>query len=88
MIAPAVTPTVAPATTTGAHQPLYQTAPLLLGGGPVRLHPRPGRRLDRRWSRTVSWRRGMIRERHASTFVEKLSLDSAPGSAATAPRGA
>jgi hypothetical protein len=35
----------------------------LLDGGPVRLHPRPGRRLDRRWSLTVSWRRGMIRER-------------------------
>jgi hypothetical protein len=35
----------------------------LLDGDPVRLHPRPGRRLDRRWSLTVSWRRGMIRER-------------------------
>jgi hypothetical protein len=35
----------------------------LLDGGPVRLHPRPGRKLDRRWSLTVSWRRGMIRER-------------------------
>jgi hypothetical protein len=35
----------------------------LLDGGPVRLHPRPGRRLDRRWSLTVSWRWGMIRER-------------------------
>jgi hypothetical protein len=35
----------------------------LLDGGPVRLHPRPGRRLDRRWSLTVSWRRAMIRER-------------------------
>jgi hypothetical protein len=35
----------------------------LLDGGPARLHPRPGRRLDRRWSLTVSWRRGMIRER-------------------------
>ena len=35
----------------------------LLDGGPVRLHPRPGRRLDRRWSLTVSWRRGMIRQR-------------------------
>jgi hypothetical protein len=35
----------------------------LLDGGPVRSHPRPGRRLDRRWSLTVSWRRGMIRER-------------------------
>ena len=34
-----------------------------LDGGPVRLHPRPGRKLDRRWSLTVSWRRGMIRER-------------------------
>jgi hypothetical protein len=34
-----------------------------LDGGPARLHPRPGRRLDRRWSLTVSWRRGMIRER-------------------------
>jgi hypothetical protein len=34
-----------------------------LHGGPARLHPRPGRRLDRRWSLTVSWRRGMIRER-------------------------
>jgi hypothetical protein len=37
----------------------------LLDGGPARLHPRPGRRLDRRWSLTVSWRRGMIRERQA-----------------------
>jgi hypothetical protein len=27
-----------------------------LDGGPARLHPRPGRRLDRRWSLTVSWR--------------------------------
>ena len=35
----------------------------LLDGGPARLHPRPGRRLDRRWSLTVSLRRGMIRER-------------------------
>jgi hypothetical protein len=35
----------------------------LLDGGPVRLHPRPGRKLDRRWSLTISWRRGMIRER-------------------------
>ena len=35
----------------------------LLDGRPARLHPRPGRRLDRRWSLTVSWRRGMIRER-------------------------
>jgi hypothetical protein len=35
----------------------------LLDGGPLRLHPRPGRKLDRRWSLTVSWRRGMIRER-------------------------
>jgi hypothetical protein len=35
----------------------------LLDGGPARLHPRPGRRLDRRWSLMVSWRRGMIRER-------------------------
>ena len=35
----------------------------LLDGGPARLHPRLGRRLDRRWSLTVSWRRGMIRER-------------------------
>jgi hypothetical protein len=35
----------------------------LLDGGPVRLHPRPGRRLDRRWSLSVSYRRGMIRER-------------------------
>jgi hypothetical protein len=34
-----------------------------LDGGPARLHPRPGRRLDRRWSLTVSWRRGMIRQR-------------------------
>src|SRR5271166_494773 len=37
----------------------------LLDGGPARLNPRPGRRLDRRWSLTVSWRRGMIRERQA-----------------------
>jgi len=35
----------------------------MLDGGPARLHPRPGRRLDRRWSLTVSWRRGMIRQR-------------------------
>jgi hypothetical protein len=35
----------------------------LLNGGPARLHPRPGRKLDRRWSLTVSYRRGMIRER-------------------------
>jgi hypothetical protein len=35
----------------------------LLDGGPVRLKPRPGRKLDRRWSLTVSYRRGMIRER-------------------------
>ena len=35
----------------------------LLDGGPVRLHPRPGRKLDRGWSLTVSYRRGMIRER-------------------------
>ena len=35
----------------------------LLDGGPARLHPRPGRKLDRRWSLTVSYRRGMIRER-------------------------
>jgi hypothetical protein len=35
----------------------------MLHGGAARLHPRPGRRLDRRWSLTVSWRRGMIRER-------------------------
>ena len=35
----------------------------LLDGGPVRLHPRPGRKLDRRRALTVSWRRGMIRER-------------------------
>jgi hypothetical protein len=35
----------------------------LLDGGPARQHPRPGRRLDRRWSLTVSWRRGMIRQR-------------------------
>jgi len=35
----------------------------LLDGGPVRSNPRPGRRLDRRWSLTVSWRRGMIRQR-------------------------
>jgi hypothetical protein len=35
----------------------------LLDGGPVRLHPRPSRRMDRRWSLTVSWRRGMIRQR-------------------------
>jgi hypothetical protein len=35
----------------------------LLDGGPARLHPRPGRRLDRRWSLTVSWRRAMIRQR-------------------------
>jgi hypothetical protein len=35
----------------------------LLDGGPTRLKPRPGRRLDRRWSLTLSWRRGMIRER-------------------------
>jgi hypothetical protein len=34
----------------------------LLDGGPVRLHPRPGRKLDRLWSLTVSWRRGMIRQ--------------------------
>jgi hypothetical protein len=32
----------------------------LLDGGPVRLHPRLGRRLDRRWSLTVSWRRRRI----------------------------
>jgi hypothetical protein len=35
----------------------------LLDGGPARLHPRSGRKLDRRWSLTVSWRRGMIRQR-------------------------
>jgi hypothetical protein len=35
----------------------------LLDGAPLRLHPRPGRRLDRRWSLTVSLRRGMISER-------------------------
>jgi hypothetical protein len=35
----------------------------LLDGGPVRLKPRPGRRLDRRWSLTISWQRGMIRGR-------------------------
>jgi hypothetical protein len=35
----------------------------LLDGGPARLYPRPGRRLDRRWSLAVSWRRGMIRQR-------------------------
>jgi hypothetical protein len=35
----------------------------LLDGGPARLHPRLGRWLDRRSSLTVSWRRGMIRER-------------------------
>jgi hypothetical protein len=35
----------------------------LLDDRPVRLHPRPGRKLDRRSSLTVSWRRGMIRER-------------------------
>ena len=35
----------------------------LLDGAPVRLHPRPGRKLDRRWTLTVSLRRGMIRER-------------------------
>jgi hypothetical protein len=35
----------------------------LLDGGPARLHSRPGRRLDRRWSLRVSWRRGMIRQR-------------------------
>jgi hypothetical protein len=35
----------------------------LLDGGPVRLNPRPGRRLDRRWSLTISRRRAMIRER-------------------------
>jgi hypothetical protein len=35
----------------------------MLDGGAARLHPRPGRRLDRRWSLTVSWRRGMIRQR-------------------------
>jgi len=35
----------------------------LLDGGPARLHTRPGRTLDRRWSLTVSWRRGMIRQR-------------------------
>jgi hypothetical protein len=34
-----------------------------LDGGPARLHPRPGRKLDRRWSLTVSYRWGMIRER-------------------------
>jgi hypothetical protein len=35
----------------------------LLDGGPARLHPRPGRRLNRLWSLKVSWRRGMIRQR-------------------------
>jgi hypothetical protein len=44
----------------------------LLDGGPTRLHPRPGRRLDRRWSLTISWRRGMIRERQD---VLRLRLD-------------
>jgi hypothetical protein len=33
----------------------------LLDGGPARLNP--SRQLDRRWSLTISWRRGMIRER-------------------------
>ena len=43
----------------------------LLDGGPVRLHPRPGRRLDRRWSLTVSLAKG--------------NDPRARGSAATAP---
>ena len=43
----------------------------LLDGGPVRLHPRPGRRLDRRWSLTVSLPEG--------------DDPRASGSAATAP---
>jgi hypothetical protein len=35
----------------------------LLDGGPARLHPRPGRTLDRRRELTISLRRAMIRER-------------------------
>jgi hypothetical protein len=35
----------------------------LLAGGPARLHPRPGRALDRRRELTISLRRAMIRER-------------------------
>jgi hypothetical protein len=35
----------------------------LLGGGPARLHPRPGRALDRRRELTISLRRAMIRQR-------------------------
>jgi hypothetical protein len=46
----------------------------LLDGGPARLHPRPGRRLDRRWSLTVSWRRGMIRERQALLRLRRDGL--------------
>src|ERR1700722_16494517 len=34
-----------------------------LDGGPARTHPRPGRKLARRWLLTVSWRSGMILER-------------------------
>jgi hypothetical protein len=46
----------------------------LLDGDPARLHPRPGRRLDRRWSLTVSWRRGMIRERQALLRLRRDGL--------------
>jgi hypothetical protein len=47
----------------------------LLDGGPARLHPRPGRRLDRRWSLTVSWRRGMIRERQDLLRLRRSGLE-------------
>jgi hypothetical protein len=47
----------------------------LLDGGPARLHPRPGRRLDRRWSLTVSWRRGMIRERQDLLRLRRAGLE-------------
>jgi hypothetical protein len=46
----------------------------LLDGGPVRLNPRPGRRLDRRWSLTVSLRRGMIRERQDLVRLRREGL--------------
>ena len=59
----------------GARVARLQKLRELLDGGPVRLHPRPGRKLDRRWSLTVSWPRGMIRERQDLLRLRRDGLE-------------
>ena len=47
----------------GARMARLQKLRELLNGDPARLHPRPGRALDRRRELTISLRRAMIRQR-------------------------